>query len=452
MATNIRAAKMTRHYHLWSIGCQMNAADARTLAARLEALGYAPCQKAEQADVLVLNTCVIRQQAEDKITSMLRHLRPFKAKRPGMTLAVMGCMVGKRELPKLQEEFPFVDLFLPPSEPDLLLDLLQRHELDAAAGAAAKLRTADDEWPVLPTSAHGRAITAHVPVVLGCSHACAYCVIPSRRGGERSRPRKAILTEARRLAGEGVREITLLGQIVDRYGLDLGDGYELADLLAEIATLPELLRVRFLTSHPNWVSDRLLDTVAGSKKICHYLELPVQAGSDEVLKHMRRGYTAQQFRDLVGRIRARMPGAGINTDVIVGFPGETEAQFMDTYQLLEELRLDAIHNAQYSERPGTPAARKLPDDVPATEKERRWQMIEDLGKRILGERHAALRGQVLQVLVEGRDTKRNRWFGRTPENKLVYFSDAREQLGRIVGVHIEWTGPFTLIGKPAEGA
>ncbi|MCX7008862.1 MAG: MiaB/RimO family radical SAM methylthiotransferase, partial [Kiritimatiellaeota bacterium] len=376
---------MQRHYHLWSIGCQMNMADARTLAARLEALGYAPCQKPEQADVLVLNTCVIRQQAEDKITSMLRHLRPYKAKRPNMTLAVMGCMVGKRELPKLQEQFPFVDLFLPPSEPDLLLDLLQRHELDAAAGALAKTRTTDDEWPVLPASAHGRAITAHVPVVFGCSHACSFCVIPSRRGVERSRPRESILNEVRRLAEEGVREVTLLGQIVDRYGLDLGGSYELADLLLDVAHIKSLARVRFLTSHPNWVNDRLLDVVAANKKICPYIELPVQSGNDEILKHMRRGYTAQQFRDLVARVRARLPNAGINTDVIVGFPGETEAQFMDTYQLLEELRLDAIHNAQYSERPGTPAARKLPDDAPATEKERRWQMVEDLGKRILGE-------------------------------------------------------------------
>lgn len=443
---------MQQHYHLWSIGCQMNMADARTLAARLEALGYAPCKKPEQADVLVLNTCVIRQQAEDKITSMLRHLQPYRAKRPEMTLAVMGCMVGRRELPQLQAQFPLVDLFLPPSEPGALLDLLQRRELDAAAGALAKTRTADDEWPVLPASAHGRAITAYVPVVFGCSHACAYCVIPSRRGAERSRPREAILTEARRLADEGVREITLLGQIVDRYGLDLGGGYELADLLVDVAEIPGLARVRFLTSHPNWVHDRLLDVVAAHGKLCPYLELPVQAGNDEVLKRMRRGYTAAQFRELVDRVRARLPDAGINTDVIVGFPGETEAQFLDTYRLLEDLRLDAIHNAPYSERPGTPAARRMPDDVPAAEKQRRWQLIEDLGKRILGEKHAALRGQTVRVLVEGRDTKRDRWFGRTPENKLVYFSDARDQLGQVVSVHIDWTGPFTLIGQPAEGA
>ncbi len=441
---------MSRHYHLWSIGCQMNAADARTLAARLEALGYTPCQKPDQADVLVLNTCVIRQQAEDKIHSQLIRMAPHRQRRPEVTLAVMGCMVGKRERAQLQTTYPFVDLFLPPSEPDALLELLQRRELDAAAGAATKLRTADDEWPVLPASALGRAVTAHVPVVLGCSHACSYCVIPSRRGGERSRPRAAILTETRRLAAEGVREITLLGQIVDRYGLDLDDGSDLAGLLTEVAALPALLRVRFLTSHPNWVSDRLLDNVAASQKICPYFELPVQAGNDEVLGRMRRGYTAQQYRELVGRIRARLPGAGINTDVIVGFPGETEAQFLDTYRLLEELRLDAIHNAQYSERPGTPAARKLPDDVPAAEKERRWQLIEALGKRILAEKHAALRGQVVEVLVEGRDAKRDRWFGRTPENKLVYFSSPRDQLGQLVKVAVEWTGPFTLIGKPAE--
>ncbi len=443
---------MQQHYHLWSIGCQMNMADARTLAARLESLGYAPCRKPEQADVLVLNTCVIRQQAEDKINTMLRHLQPYRAKRPGMTLAVMGCMVGKRELPQLQAQFPFVDLFLPPSEPEALLALLQRRELDAAAGALVRTRAGEDEWPVLPASSQGQAITAHVPVVLGCSHACSFCVIPSRRGAERSRPREAILLEARRLVAEGVREVTLLGQIVDRYGLDLGGGYELADLLVDVAQIEGLARVRFLTSHPNWVHDRLLDAVASHEKICPYIELPVQSGSDEVLKQMRRGYTVQQFRELVARVRARLPNAGINTDVIVGFPGETEAQFMDTYRLLEELRLDAIHNAQYSERPGTPAARRLPDDVPAEEKARRWQLVEDLGKRILGEKHAGLRGQVVRVLVEGRDAKRDRWFGRTPENTLVYFADAREQLGQLVSVQIDWTGPFTLIGQPAEGA
>ena len=439
---------MKRQYYLWTIGCQMNEADSRALAARLETLGYAPGKLMKESEVIVVNTCVIRQQAEDKIHRLLIQFKTIKERRPELTLAVMGCMVGKRELPKLQELYPFVDVFLPPSEPDALVELLQRRQLDAEVGAAENSRAVESEWPVLPPSEEGRAVTAQVPVVLGCSHACSFCIIPYRRGAERSRPREAILAEIHRLVEQGVREVTLLGQIVDRYGLDLGMGYELADLLADVAHIEGLLRVRFLTSHPNWMSERLLDTVASHPNICHYIELPVQAGNDDVLKNMRRGYTVQQFRDLVGRVRQRMPDAGIHTDVIVGFPGETEAQFMDTYHLLEEMRLDMIHLAQYSKRPGTFAALRMPDDVPAAEKQRRWEMIEALGKRILGEKHSALRGQTVPVLVEGHDAKRDRWFGRTPQGKLVFFSDTRSQLGNIVDVEIDWSGPFTLIGRP----
>lgn len=440
-----------RHYYLWTIGCQMNEADSRTIAARLETLGYAPGKLMEEAAVIVVNTCVIRQQAEDKIHRLLGQFKTIKERRPELTLAVMGCMVGKRELAKLQAMYPFVDVFLPPSEPQALLDLLQHHEMDAEAGTQERRRMADAEWPVLPPSEQGRAVTAQVPVVLGCSHACAFCIIPYRRGAERSRPRDAVLAEIRRLVEQGVREVTLLGQIVDRYGLDIGADYELAHLLEDIARIEGLLRIRFLTSHPNWMNDRLLDVIASNSKICHYIELPVQAGNDDVLKNMRRGYTVQQFRDLIARIRQRMPDAGIHTDVIVGFPGETEAQFMDTYRLLEELRLDMIHLAQYSERPGTFAALRLPDDVPAEEKERRWAMIEAQGKRILGEKNHRLRGQAVAVLVEGRDAKRDRWLGRTPQGKLVFFPDKQNQLGHIVDVKIEWTGPFTLIGQPAQG-
>lgn len=430
----------------------MNEADSRTLAARLEALGYAPSPRMEQAEVIVLNTCVIRQQAEDKIHRQLSQFKTIKERRPELTLAVMGCLVGQRELVKLQERFPFVDVFLPPSEPAALLDLLQNRALDAAAEAQETKCAVDTEWPVMPPSAQGQTVTAQVPVVLGCSHACSFCIIPYRRGAEQSRPRDAILEEVRRLVAHGIREVTLLGQIVDRYGLDLDGGYELADLLRDVARVEGLHRVRFLTSHPNWMSDRLLDTVASDAKLCPLFELPIQAGNDTVLERMRRGYTAGQFRDLVARIRQRLPEAAINTDVIVGFPGETEVQFMDTFQVLEDLRLDVIHLAQYSERPGTFAARQMPDDVPAAEKQRRWEMIEAQGKRILGEKHQTLRGQTVSVLIEGRDEKRDRWWGRTPQGKLVFFPDAKSRLGDIVEVELDWTGPFTMIGHPAESA
>ena len=428
----------------------MNEADTQRLAARLEAIGYAPSLNMEQAEVIVLNTCVIRQQAEDKIHRQLSQFKTIKARRPELTLAVMGCLVGKRELSKLLQRYPYVDVFLPPSEPAELLDLLQNRGLDSATEAQETHCTMDSEWPLLPPSALGRTVTAQVPVVLGCSYACAFCIIPSRRGAERSRPRDVIRAEIRQLVKHGVREVTLLGQIVDRYGLDLGADYDLSHLLEDVASIADLKRVRFLTSHPNWMTDRLLDTVAGNPKLCPLFELPIQAGNDTVLENMRRGYTVRQFCTLVTRIRQRIPEAGINTDIIVGFPGETEAQFQDTVQVLEDLRLDVIHLAQYSERPGTFAALRMPDAVPPAEKQRRWEIIEALGKRILDEKHQTLRGQTVAVLVEGHDARRKRWWGRTKHGTLVFFPDPQPRLGQVVDVALDWTGPFTMLGQPVN--
>ncbi len=438
---------MPRTYHLWTIGCQMNAADTRGLAAHLEALDLTPTGCAAEADVLVMNTCVIRQQAEDKILRVLDNWRAFKQQRPELIVAVMGCLVGRQADPSLRAQWPFVDVFLPPSDPTALLELLRHRDLDRAARDALRRAEPDaDVAPALPPSAQGRTVTAQVPAVLGCSHACTFCVIPYRRGPERSRPRQNILDEIRRLADQGVREVTLLGQIVDRYGLDLGGGADLAGLLEDAAQVAGIWRLRFLTSHPAWMTDRLLDAVARSEKVQPYLEIPVQSGNDDVLAAMHRGYTVRQFRELVGRIRQRLPDAGINSDVIVGFPGETEAQFMDTHRLLEELRLDFLHIASYSPRPETFAARRLPDDVPDDEKERRRRLLEDQHRRILTEKHQAYVGRTVRVLVEGRDDKRARWWGRTPQYKLVYFPATDDRLGQLTDVVIEWAGPFTLVG------
>ena len=442
---------MLRTYQVWTIGCQMNAADTRGLAAQLEALGLTPTGRAAEADVLVMNTCVIRQQAEDKILRVLDNWRAFKLRRPELVVAVMGCLVGRQAGPSLRAQWPFVDVFLPPSDPAALLELLRHRDLDAAARDAQRRGAPDaDAAPVLSLSAQGRTVTAQVPAVLGCSHACTFCVIPYRRGPERSRPRADILDEIRRLVDQGVREVTLLGQIVDRYGLDLGGGEDLTGLLENIAQIAGLWRIRFLTSHPTWMTDRLLDAVARLEKVQPHLEVPVQAGNDDVLAAMRRGYTVRQFRELVDRIRQRLPDAGINSDVIVGFPGETEAQFMDTYRLLEELRLDFLHIAPYSPRPETYAARRLPDDVSAEEKERRRLLLEDQHRRILTEKNQAYVGQTVRVLVEGRDEKRNRWRGRTPQYNLVYFPATDDRRGQLTDVTIEWAGPFTLVGRAAK--
>lgn len=443
-----------RTYHIWTIGCQMNEADSRRLAQQLEFVGYAPAEVPDQADLVVLNTCVVRQQAEDRAASRLGALKAVKAARPGLIIGLMGCMVGMKEAPALQKRFPYVDVFLPPSETTPLLDYLQRRNLmdDARAQEQREraLRDALQDGDLPLPAGQRSSVTANVPVVLGCSHACTFCVIPYRRGAERSRPLPDILAEVRSLARQGVREVMLLGQIVDRYGTDFADGTDLGRLLREVARVDGLYRIRFLTSHPNYMTDALLDTVAAEPKVCPQIEVPLQAGHDTVLERMRRGYTVRQYRDLVARIRRIMPDAAIHTDLIVGFPGETREQFMDTCRLVEELRLDKIHLFQYSTRPKTIAARQMTDDVPDAEKQERWQMIEDLQASILEDKNRALRGTTVDVLAEERF--KGRWRGRTPHGKVVFFDDPDDVRGRVVPVTLDWTGPYSMIGRSARSA
>lgn len=439
-----------RTYHIWTIGCQMNEADSRHLAAQLEALGYHDHVSAEEADLVVLNTCVVRQQAEDKAANRLHALRKVKQARPEMIVALMGCMVGMREAPALKKRFPFVDVFMPPSDAAPLLDYLaESGRYDAARSIDLReraLREAfQDETGTLPAAMQGRSVTAHVPVVLGCSHACTFCVIPYRRGAERSKAPGDILREVRSLAEQGVREVMLLGQIVDRYGTDFDDGTDLAGLLQRVAGVPGITRIRFLTSHPNWMTDRLIDIVADTPAICPHIEIPVQAGNNEVLERMRRGYTVDAYRRVIERIRRRMPDAAIHTDIIVGFCGETESQFMDTVRLAHEIEWEKIHIAKYSVRPKTIAARQLPDDVPPEEKERRRRHLDDIQTGILARKNRALKDAVMPVLVENRH--KGKWRGRTPHGKLVFFSDETDRRGEIVDVRIRDTHPYTLSGE-----
>jgi len=304
----------------------------------------------------------------------------------------------------------------------------------------------------LPAMERGRLVSAHLPVVLGCSHACTFCIIPYRRGAERSRPADVILAEVRALVAQGVREVTFLGQIVDRYGKEIPDGPNLAGLLRQASDIDGLERIRFLTSHPNWMTDELLEAVADLPKVMPHIEVPVQAGDDQVLANMRRGYTAGDYRRLVKKIRSRLdrhfPGVSIATDIIVGFPGETEAQFQRTYELLEELRLDVAHLARYSTRPGTVADRRFVDDVPDAEKMRRFRLLEEQQERIASEIAARYLGEMVEVLFE--EKVKGRWKGRTTTNKLV-FTEAEEDLtGKVVPVRITWAGPWSMQGEPAR--
>ncbi len=439
-------------YYIWTLGCQMNVADSQRLASELEKLGLRAADAPESADVLVVNTCVVRQGAEEKGVQRLHALNKIKRQHPTKVIGLMGCMVGVRDPLPLRKRFPFVDVFMAPSDPLPMVEFLHERGIEDSQAVEAEARALQDalqdELLILPAHERGNLIAAHVPIVYGCSHACAFCIIPFRRGVERSRSVGEIVAEVRSLARQGVKEITLLGQIVDRYGKDIPDGPDLADLLRivhEAGTAEGLQRIRFLTSHPNWMTDKLLDTVAELPSVMPHIEVPVQAGDDEVLRRMKRGYTQAEYRALIERIRARIPNVAINTDIIVGFPSETEAQFMQTYQLLEDLRLDKIHIAKYSPRPQTVSERTMPDDVPEAEKERRRLMLDEQHARISAERNAEWLGSVVPVLVEAKQG--DKWRGRTPQNKLVFFADDQERRGQTVEVEITWTGAWSMQGR-----
>ncbi len=467
----LSASRNRGAYHIWTIGCQMNVADSNHVAAELERIGYRPTEKMDEADIVVLNTCVVRQSAEDKGVGKASNLKPWKRARSNRTLALMGCMVGVKPSPQLQDRFPHVDVFMPPSEPAPLITFLQQDKIAAESTLIEKELLArrhalqDGVPPPLAGQSIRRlsmngdaAVTAHVPVVYGCSHACTFCIIPFRRGIERSRPVPEIVDEVRGLVAQGVREVTLLGQIVDRYGHDWRKGAsaeysppgqpDLADLLHAVHAIQGLWRIRFLTSHPNYMSDRILEAVRDLPKVCEHIEVPIQAGNDEVLARMKRGYTQAQYRSLIKHIRETVPQAAINTDIIVGFCGESAAQFDETHQVLADLKLDKAHLARYSPRPGTVSERRMEDDVPEEEKVRRHKALEQLQEQVCGEINARLLGESVELLIEGKH--KGKWRGRTRQNKLVFVNvDDRsgDLRGRLVEAQITWTGPWSMQGR-----
>ena len=421
----------------------MNVADSQRVGSSLEHLGYSFTDKAEEADVIVLNTCVVRQSAEDKALGRLSSLLPLKRQNPSLVINLMGCLVGVRGADKLREKLPYVDVFSPPSDPGPLVSYLTQGEVRSLENSetARRFLMMDDEL-ILPQHERGQLVSAHVPIVYGCSHACTFCIIPFRRGVERSRPVGDIVAEIRSLAAQGVKEVTLLGQIVDRYGKDIPDGPNLAALLRIVHEIPGIERIRFLTSHPNYFTEELMDTIAALPKVMPHIEVPIQAGDDQVLANMKRGYTQQAYRDLVAKIRERIPDCSIATDLIVGFPGETDEQFMETYRILADLKLDVAHLARYSSREGTVATRRMEDNVTDEEKMRRFRLLEELQEEIVGEINKKYLGQTVEVLFE--EKVKNRWKGRTPTNKLVFVESDQDLKAKILPVTVTWTGPWSM--------
>ncbi len=411
------------HYYIWTIGCQMNKAESERLGSFLEEAGYQPVTTADGADLIVLNSCVVRQSAENRVMGKLDALKPLKRAKPGMTIAVTGCLVNP-DNDRLRQRFPHVDHFFPPGEyPDWL------ENEDRLA----------DSLPRHPSP------STYVPIIQGCDNFCTYCIVPYRRGRERSRPPAEIVAEVGELVARGAREVTLLGQNVDSYGHDLPGKPELADLLGELNTIDGLARIRFLTSHPKDMSRRLIQAVASRDRVCEHISLPVQSGSNDVLKAMGRGYTVEHYRRLISEIRGTIPGIALSTDVIVGFPGESREQFQETVDLLSGLRFDTVHVAAYSPRTGTYAAGNLADDIPPAEKRERRNIIEQLQEGIATEINARLRGKTVEVLVEGRQG--GKWQGRTRTGKLVFFAGARNCRGELIPIRLERTSPWSLQGR-----
>ena len=423
-------------YHIWTVGCQMNVADSQKLAAGLDRLGWAEVGQPEEADLVVLNTCSIRDHAEQRAISKLGTLKKMRGAGSGFKIAVMGCMVGPKT-DELRRRFPYVDAFARPQQFEPILKAIGYEELGG------------EFWPA--TFATPGSPCAYVPVIHGCDKFCTYCIVPYRRGRERSRTIDDVQAEVAHLAARGVREVTLLGQTVEAYGHDLPERPDLGDLLGALHAIEGIQRFRFLTSYPKDMTERIVAAVAELPKVCEYFNIPVQSGDNAVLERMRRGYTIEEYREKVELIRRIMPDASITTDVIVGFCGETEEEFRHTYDLLAELEYDKVHVAAYSPRPGTIAYRKLADDVPQEVKMARLHAVEQLEAGISGRINERLVGTEVDVLVEGQKTKSNgesAWYGRTRGNKLVHFRGAA-QPGELVTVRIERASPWSLVGTPA---
>lgn len=419
-------------YYIWTIGCQMNKAESQRIAGYLESLGYQATSTPRDAHLVVLNTCVVRQSAEDKVLGALGYMKGIKRDNPSLSILVTGCFVDSK-IERLERQFPYVDIFFKPGSYLDLLDWAKQQGIDISQSE----RGLCESVPSYPST--------FIPIIQGCDNFCSYCIVPYRRGREKSRPLKEIAAEATELAKCGVKEVILLGQNVNSYGHDLPEQSGLKDLLTELNSVAGLARIRFLTNHPKDMGNELIQTISGLDKVCEYISLPFQSGDDDILKAMRRGYTVEQYRRLIESIRRHIPEVALSTDVIVGFPGESEEQFERTLALLKQVRFDTVHVAAYSPRPDTIASREYKDDVPAETKKRRLARIEELQTRIAGEINSRLEGKAVEVLVEA--SKRGKWYGRTRGDKLVFFESIDNCLGQLVNVKVDKTSPWALQGK-----
>ncbi len=442
-------AEALRRFHIITQGCQMNVRDSEAMAGLLVEAGYRPADDPQDADVILLNTCTIREGADDKAYGRLGELRALKHRRPGVILGVAGCLVQK-DRERVLERAPWLDLVFGVHNIHRLPELLSQARDGCMPVYEVWDRSDRDRpLPALPALRSG-GVRGFVNIIHGCNKFCTFCIVPYVRGRERSVPSGAVAAEVRALAAQGYREVTLLGQNVDSYGHDLSPRSDLADLLHVVHEVDGIERIRFTTSHPRDMTVKLIRTVAALPKACEHIHLPVQAGDDEVLRRMHRAYTVAQYRTTIDAIREAMPDASITTDMIVGFPGESEAAFEGSLRLVEEVRFDAVNTAMYSPRDGTPAA-AYPDQVSDDVKRRRLEGLNRVQERIAADVNRRLIGTVQEVLVEAPGRKGG-VLGRTRTNKVVTFDATPDLVGRTLPVAIVEAGSWVMRGRAAAAA
>lgn len=442
------AQGITPTAYVETYGCQQNEADSEQLRGLLENCGYSICHEAEGADVVIFNTCAIREHAEQRVFGNLGALTHTKRRHPTQKIFVCGCMAGQEHVAeRIRRSYPHVDGCFNPHH------LWQLPEYLWTVLTAKKRVFATAEVPGviaegLPQRREGK-IKAWVSIMYGCNNFCSYCIVPYVRGRERSRKPENVIAECRSLIEAGYKDITLLGQNVNSYGKDLGLGVDFADLLAEIAKIPGDYKLRFMTSHPKDASFKLFDTMASYPNIAHQFHLPVQSGNDRILKEMNRHYDRAQYLKLIEYGRMRMPDLVFTSDIIVGFPGETEEEFEDTLSLCEQVRYDALFTFIYSPRKGTPAA-SMPDPTTKAEKNARFDRLLAVQNRISEEKHRAYIGKTVTVLVDGTDG--DLLTARTEGGRLVRLAgDAERLMGQFVPVTITGCTTWSLTGTCAEG-
>ena len=422
----------------------MNVRDSEAMAGLLAQLGYAATDDPAEADVIILNTCTVREGAEDRAYGRLGELRALKRRRPGLLLGVAGCLV-QQERERVLARAPWLDLVFGVHNIHRLPELL-REARDGCMPVYEVWDRSDRDRPLPMLPAHRTGgVRGFVNIIHGCNKFCTFCIVPYVRGRERSVPPEDVVAEVRALAAQGVREVTLLGQNVDSYGHDLTPRRDLAALLELVHEVDGIERLRFTTSHPRDMTRRLIATVARLPKVCEHIHLPVQAGDDEILRRMHRAYTASQYRETADAVRAEMPRASLTTDIIVGFPGETEDAFERTLRFVEDVRFDAVNTAMYSPREGTPAA-AYPDQVADEDKRRRLAALNRMQERIAAEINTALVGSTQDVLVE-EPGRKGGMLGRTRTNKIVTFDGGSDLIGRTVPVEIVEAGSWVLRGR-----